>query len=199
MKINKILLLSFLITSVLTTKSCCWGSHATEKTVDYGSLPDSLKNYFPYIDYSTVLFLDTNNVPVEFLISKELRKKLIPPSKCKFCCKGILTTYKWESDEIFFSRKSDTLKSTEFQLTIENNINNSFNFYFPDSRYYQFLPDSIKSYEYYPKTTINSKTYQNVYKLYNKHLQDSSSYLLFNKENGILKVNYKTGKSISLL
>jgi hypothetical protein len=196
---KKYLLLTFIITGVFLTKSCCWGPKATEKTIDSGKLSDTLKAYLPYVDSSFVSFLDTNNVIQEYLVRRKLRDEYMLHSKCKFCCKGILYNYRWERDAISFYNKKDTNQFIAFDIAIENHLKKRINFRLPNNMYNQFIQDSAQTYELLPEYTINAKTYKNIYKIYNQYFNDTSQYILFNKEFGLLKINFKNGKSISLL
>ena len=196
---KKYLFLTFILTGVFLTKSCCLGPKATEKTIDSGKLSDTLKTYLPYVDSSFVSFLDTNNVVQEYLVRRKLRHQYMWHSKCKFCCKGILYNYRWERDAISFYNKKDTNQFIAFDIAIENHLKKRINFRLPNNMYNQFIQDSAQTYELLPEYTINAKTYKNIYKIYNQYFNDTSQYILFNKEFGLLKINFKNGKSISLL
>ena len=196
---KKYLYFTFILTGVFLTKSCCLGPAAVEKTIDYGLLSDTLKAYLPYEDSSFISFLDTNNVVQEYLVKRKHRDAYMPHAKCKFCCKGILYNYRWQIDKISFYNKKDTNQFIAFDITIENNLKKSINFRLPNNMYNQFIQDSAQTYELLPVQTINSKTYKNIYKMYNKYFNDTNQYILFNKEFGLLKINFKNGKSISLL
>lgn len=196
---KKHLFLALIIAGIFLTKSCCWGPKATEKTIDYGLLSDSIKGFLPYMDSSTVVFIDTNNVVQEYLVTRNLRDRHTPHPHCKFCCQGIIYNYRWQEDEINFYNKKDTNHYSAFDISIENNLKNSINFRAPDYTYYQFIEDSVQTFEMLTAHTINSKTYKNIYKIRNKYVNDTNQYVLFNKEFGLLKINFKNGKSISLL
>ena len=192
------LLLALILTGVFLTKSCCLGPAAVEKTIDYGSINDSIKEYLPYIDSTTISFLDTNNLKVDLKISRYLKPKMMYPSKCKFCCKGTIYTYKWQSDFIYFKSKNDSIYSNIIEISIENREKNRIEFY-GQNAYYLFEFDSLNKYKPLKNIVINTKLYKDVFKLNSRYSSDTNEYLLFNKANGILKINYKNGKSISLL
>lgn len=196
MKISFVYIILILVT--ILSKACCFGPPAVEKTIDYGTINDSIKAYLPYIDSTTISFLDTNNLKVDFKISRYLKPKMMFPAKCKFCCKGTIYTYKWQSDFIDFTSKNDSLNSTVIDISIENKEKNRIEFY-GQNAYYIFEFDSINKYKPLKNIVVNSKLYNDVFKLNSRYSSDTNEYLLFNKANGILKINYKNGKSFSLI
>jgi hypothetical protein len=180
------------------SKSCCYGPPAIEKTIDYGELKDSVKYYLPYKDSSIISFLDTNNVKINFQIARYLQPGIMFPSKCKFCCKGTIYTYKWQEDHINFNTKSDSLEFKFLTININNREKNRIDF-FGSNIFYSVYIDSLTFLQPKNNVSINSKLYNNVYKLKSRYSIDTNEYLLFNKEIGLLKINFKNGKSFSLI
>jgi hypothetical protein len=183
---------------ILISKACCYGPPAIEKTIDNGILEDSVKIYLPYKDSSKVSFLDTNNVKVDYNIKRYLQPGIMFPSKCKFCCKGTLYTYKWQEDNISLTYKKDSSEFRFLTINIANREKNCIDFYGSNLNYFVKV-DSLNFLKKLDNVIINSKSYNNVFKLKPRYSNDTSEYLLFNKEFGVLKINYKNGKSFSLL
>lgn len=187
-----------LLLIVMFSKACCYGPPAIEKTVDYGELKDSVTNFIPYKDSSIISFLDTNNLKINFQISRYFQPGIMFPSKCKFCCKGTIYTYKWKEDHINLKIKSDSSEFKFLTININNREKNRIDFYGSDI-YYSVYVDSLTSLQPKNNVSINSKLYNNVYKLKPRYSIDTNEYLMFNKEMGLLKINFKNGKSFSLI
>jgi hypothetical protein len=195
---KKHLFLALIIAVIFLTKSCCTGPKAVEKTIDYGTLSDSLKAFLPYQDSTKISFLDTNNVEINYFITRKLDTIMLPPPKCKFCCKGIVYREFFEYDEVNFRDEKDTNNYKSFNFSINNHLSNTLKFN-TKVAVFEMKLDSLSLYEKIPQITVNSKTYTDVYRIQNKWDIDTSSYMLFNKKNGVIKIKYKSGKSSSLL
>jgi hypothetical protein len=127
-------------------------------------------------DRKHIFELPNINIDQEFDIYIKLRKE-----------DNISLTYKKDSSEFRF-----------LTINIANREKNCIDFYGSNLNYFVKV-DSLNFLKKLDNVIINSKSYNNVFKLKPRYSNDTSEYLLFNKEFGVLKINYKNGKSFSLL